>query len=161
MHNEKIIDMITPEEFKMRLNLEIEIAKRNFTRHQNRSEHFGAVRRTTTDEDNAGVGVRRKDGYTRHLAGDKWLSEDDYIQIVGLHSFVIREPFLTDNKIELLVRCCDKEFPVLTDLLNRLPDAIDELRTHGIMSTVMMYKNRKYIDTKMEEITEKESALSK
>ena len=29
------------------------------------------------------------------------------------------------------------------------------------MSTAMMYKNRKYIDTKMEEITEKESALSK
>ena len=154
--------MITPEEFKMRLNLEIEIAKKNFARHQNRSEHFGAVRRTTTDKDNAGVGVRRKDGYTRHLAGDKWLSEEEYIQIIGLHSFVIREPFLTDDEIELLIRCYNTEFTVLCDLINRIPDAIDELRAHGIISTAMMYKNRKYIDTRFNETTTAiEESLSK
>ena len=146
--------MITPNEFRIRMNAELEIAKNKFARSLNRSEHFGAVRRTPTTNETETGGVRRKDGYTRHLAGDKWLSEGEYIQIVAFRSFIVREQFLTDNKIELLVRCCDKEFPVLTDLLNRLPDAIDELRTHGAMSVAMMYKNRKYIDTKMEKATE-------
>ena len=144
--------MITPNEFRIRMNAEMEIAKNKFSRSLNR--------RTTTEKE-VSSNMHRKDGYTRHLAGDKWLSEEDYIQIVAFRSFIVREQFLTDNKIELLVRCCDKEFPVLTDLLNRLPDAIDELRTHGTMSVAMMYKNRKYIDTKMEEATERESCLSK
>ena len=154
-----MMDMMTPNEFEIRMNAEIEIAKNRFLRSQNRSTFFGADRRTNIDQ--ASQGMRKKDGYTKHLAGDKWLSEKEYIQIVAFRSFVERERFLADNKIELLVRCCDKEFPVLIDLLNRLPDAIDELRTHGAMSVAMMYKNRKYIDTKMDEITEKENSLAK
>ena len=143
--------IITPDEFKMRLGLEIEIAKKKFLRSQNRSEFFGETRGNRHTKTVGGM--RQRDGYFKHLAGDEWLSEEEYIEIVGLHSFIVREKFLTDDKIELLIRTCDKEFPVSNDLLNRLPDAIDELRTHGIMSVAMMYKNRKYIDTKMEEYT--------
>ncbi|MBQ7797609.1 MAG: hypothetical protein IJ371_00615 [Clostridia bacterium] len=152
-------NMMTPDEFEIRMNAEIQIAKNKFARTQNRSEFFGALRRTNTE--NYTRGMRQRDGYTNHIAGDKWLSENDYIQIVAFRSFIVREQFLTDDKIELLVRCCDKEFPVLTDLLNRLPDAIDELRIHGAMSVALIYKNRKYIDAKMEEVTQRESALSK
>lgn len=144
-------DMMTPNEFRIRMNAEIEIAKNKLVRLKNRSGFFGALRRTNTE--NYTAGMRQRDGYTSHIAGDKWLSENDYIQILAFRSFIVREPFLTDDKIELLARTCDKEFPVLTDLLNRLPDAIDELRTHGVVSVAMMYKNRKYIDTKMEEAT--------
>lgn len=145
-------NMTTPDEFIIRMNAEIEIARNKFLRSQNRSAFFGATRRTNTEKE-VSSSMRKRDGYTSHIAGDKWLSEEEYIQIVGFRSFIERERFLTDEKIELLVRTCDKEFPVLTDLLNRIPDAIDELRVHGAMSVAMMYKNRKYIDSKMEETT--------
>ena len=152
-------NMMTPNEFRIRMNSEIEIVRNKFARIQNRSEFFGALRRTNTE--NYIDGMRRRDGYTNHIAGDKWLSENDYIQILAFRSFIVREQFLTDDKIELLTRTCDKEFPVLTDLLNRLPDAIDELRIHGTVSVAMMYKNRKYIDAKMEAVTQRECSLSR
>ncbi len=142
------MNMMTPNEFRMRLNLEIEIASQKFLRTKNRSECHGAMHRISTAHS-----LRQKDGYFAVLAGDKWLSKKDYLQIVGLHSFIVREKFLTDDKIEQLIACCNKEYPVLNDLLNRVPDAIDELRTHGVASVAMMYKQRKYIDTKMEEVT--------
>ena len=151
--------MMSLDEFRMRLNLEIEIAKKKFARSQNRSTVFGAMRRTTTEKEVSGI--RQKSDYFQHIAGDKYLSEEEYVQIVALRSFIAREPILTDDKIELLIMSSAKEFPILNDLLNRLPDAIDELRTHGAMSVAMMYKQRKYIDTRMEEITEKESVLNK
>ena len=140
-------NMMTPNEFRIRMNAEIEIARNKYVRIKTRSKFLGELHATNT------AGMRQRDGYTKHIAGDKWLSEDDYIQILAFRSFIERERFLTDEKIELLARTCEREFPVLTDLLNRIPDAIDELRVHGAMSVAMMYKNRKYIDSKMEEAT--------
>ena len=154
------MNMMTPNEFRIRMNAELEIAKNKFARIQTRSKFFNSLRRTNTE--NYTAGMRQRDGYTSNISGDKWLSNSEYMQIVAFRSFIIREQFLTDDKIELLAITCDKEFPVLTDLLNRLPDAIDELRTHGAMSVAMMYKQRRYIDTRFNETTTAiEETLSK
>ena len=143
--------MITEEEFKIRLIEDIKNAKKQYLRSQNRSSFFGIRRRTNTGKEVAGL--RQKDCYFTLIEGDKWLGEKEYINIVGLRSFVEREKFINDNQLKLWIKNNSKQFPILNDLIDRVPDAIDELRVHGSMCVALMYKQRKYIDTRMEEIT--------
>ena len=106
------------------------------------------------------VGLTRQGvGNICRIAGDNILSEKNYVNIIGFHSFVKREQ-LTDDEITTLLMCNANEFPFLNDLVSRVTDCVEELRDHGPMSVAMMYRQRKLIDEKLNKIISREEELS-
>lgn len=126
---------MTKYEFKERLNLELKLAKQKIkTCKAPKNLYFQSIY-------------------------NEYLSRDEYAQIVAFGAFVEREKNLTDKDIEGLVLISKSDFPVIYDLITRVEDAIEELRDHGAISVALMYRSRKHIDTKLEEITAKEAKL--
>ena len=124
---------MTKDEFKIRLSAEIEIANTNLTHSKLNRKYYS--------------------GQACRIAGDDVLSVKNYVNIVGLHKFVVREN-AEDGEVELWLRCNDKEFPFLNDLINTVPDAVEELRDHGPMSVAMMYRKRKVHEAKIDKALE-------
>ena len=124
---------MTKYEFKTRLSAEIEIANANLSHSKLNRKYYS--------------------GQTYRIAGDDVLSIENYVNIVGLCKFVVREN-AEDGEVELWLRCCDKEFPFLNELINIVPDGVEELRDHGPMSVAMMYRQRKVYEAKIDKALE-------
>ena len=80
----------------------------------------------------------------------EYVSEKNYLNICGLHYFAMRQDMCLQNeKIEELLRLNKNTFKFLNDVLDCVPDAIAELKEHGVMYIVSAYNNHKVIDAQI------------
>ena len=82
----------------------------------------------------------------------EYVSKKNYLNIRGLYYFAMRQDSCLQNeKIEELLRLNKNTFKFLNDVLDCVPDAIAELKEHGVMYIVSAYNNHKVIDTQLKQ----------
>lgn len=86
----------------------------------------------------------------------EYVSKKNYLNICGLHYFAIRQDACLQNeKIEELLRLNRNTFKFLNDVIDCVPDAIAELKEHGVMYIVSAYNNHKVIDAQINQSMKK------
>lgn len=89
----------------------------------------------------------------------EYVSKKNYLNICGLYYLLIslkKEGTCLQNKnIEELLRLNKNTFKFLNDVLDCVPDAIAELKEHGVMYIVSAYNNHKVIDAQLDKSMKK------
>lgn len=96
----------------------------------------------------------------RHFKLPEYVSKKNYVNICGLHYLLIslqKEGSCLQNKnIEELLRLNKSTFKFLNDVLDCVPNAIVELKEHGVMYIVTAYNNHKVIDAQIKQSMKKD-----
>ena len=91
----------------------------------------------------------------RNFKLPKYVSKKNYLNICGLHYLLIslqqEGSCLQNEEIEELLRLNKSTFKFLNDVIDCVPDAIAELKEHGVMYIVSAYNNHKVIDAQIEQ----------
>ena len=91
----------------------------------------------------------------RDFKSPEYVSKKNYLNICGLHYLLIslqqENSCLQNKNIEELLRLNKSTFKFLNDVLDCVPDAIAELKEHGVMYIVSAYNNHKVIDEQIKE----------
>lgn len=88
----------------------------------------------------------------------EYVSKKNYLNICGLHYLLIslqEDGCLQKKEIEELLRLNKTTFKFLNDVLDCVPDAIAELKDHGVMYIVSAYNNHKVIDAQINQSMKK------
>ena len=113
---------MTNKQFKEELKKEIELALRKL------------------DADEMHSGVPKEDRPTGKCYAGGTLTKNNYANLIGLLNFAKKYPKLSSEQIEYFIKGKDS-FKFLNKFISVLPDAVEELRFHGILSCVMSYKS--------------------
>ena len=82
----------------------------------------------------------------------EYVNKNNYLNICGLYYFAMRQDgCLQNEKIEELLRLNKHTFKFLNDVLDCVPDAITELKEHGVMYIVSAYNNHKVIEAQLKQ----------
>lgn len=93
----------------------------------------------------------------RHFKLPEYVSKKNYLNICGLYYFAMRQDSCLQNeKIEELLRLNKSTFKFLNDVLDCVPNAIVELKEHGVMYIVTAYNNHKVIDAQIKQSMKKD-----
>lgn len=90
-----------------------------------------------------------KDAYIRMLEADKNVTLKNYANIRGLGKFMRNNEMLSNEQIETLIKQDATSFEFLNDFINTLEDAIDELRAKGPYPVSVMYRRKKYWESRL------------
>jgi len=112
---------MTNKQFKEELKKEIELALRKL------------------DADEMLSRVAKEDRPTGKCYAAGTLTKNNYANLVGLLNFAKHHPELSGEQIEYFIKGKDS-FRFLNNFITVLPDAVEELKLHGILSCVMSYK---------------------
>ena len=94
----------------------------------------------------------------RYFKLPEYVSKKNYLNICGLHYLLIslqKDSCLQNEEIEELLRLNKNTFKFLNDVLDCVPDAIAELKEHGVMYIVTAYNNHKVIDAQLNQSMKK------
>ena len=93
----------------------------------------------------------------RYFKLPEYVSKKNYLNICGLYYFAMRQDSCLQNeKIEELLRLNKNTFKFLNDVLDCVPNAIVELKEHGVMYIVTAYNNHKVIDAQIKQSMKKD-----
>ena len=82
----------------------------------------------------------------------EYVNEKNYINICGLYRLAMRQKSCLENDtIEKLLRLNKHTFKFLNNVIDCVPNAIEELKEHGVMYIVNAYNNHKVISAELEQ----------
>ena len=112
---------MTNKQFKEELKREVEIALRKL------------------DADEILNHIPEEDRKGKWYAGGT-MTKNNYANLIALSKFARNHPELTGKQIEYFIKG-KESFKFLNKFISVLPDAVEELRFHGMISCIMSYKS--------------------